>query len=389
MSESRVSSLHGSSLGRQATRNAGLSYALSFTFSVFVALLVPVVPLLAYRMGASQFELGLIGGACPLAYVPLALLSGTLADRVSRRSLIVLSCLVYSLSCIAYALSSAPLHLVVGKLLEGAATGILWPAVEALLADSTDVGGGKLVSNFGVLWSSGSFSGGILSSFVLGAGQYSVAFIPCAGFSLLMGAMSLLGISETRGMTSAKAEPKNDSAISPRRMLTTWGAAMLYSLCQGTIFSLYPPYAQIMGVPGALIGLAIAFGLAGRTLVFYLYRFLTVGFKTLALAGSVLASVFTLQLILSADPFLILSGGFLLGVGMGLCYSAAIRSALDVDSASRGKYAGLFEGSIGLGYFLGPVMGGAIAEFILQAPYVISSVAAMSFAIVVAREHPK
>jgi len=389
MGAPQVSTLHGSSQRKQTTRNAILSYALSFIFSVFVALLVPVVPLLAFRMGASQFELGLIGSAAPLAYVPLALLSGVLADRVNRKSLIVLSCLTYSLACVAYALSSTPLHLIVGRLLEGVSTGILWPAVEALLADSTDIGGGKLVSNFGVLWSSGSFSGGILSSFVLGAGQYSIVFIPCAAFSLMMGVMSVLWILEERRSRSVTADAGNGPAVSPRRMLTTWAVAMLYSLCQGTIFSLYPPYAQIMGVPGALIGLAIAFGLAGRTVMFYLYRFLRVGFKTLALAGSVLAFVFTLQLALSIDPFLILSAGFLFGVAMGLCYSAAIRSALDADSASRGKYAGFFEGSIGLGYFLGPVMGGVAAEFVLQGPYVISSVAALAFAIVIMRERRK
>jgi DHA1 family multidrug resistance protein-like MFS transporter len=380
---------HGSSPGTEAARNATLSYALSFFFSVFAALLVPVVPLLAFKMGASQFELGLIGAAVPLTYVPLALLSGSFSDRISRKSLIVLSCFVYSLACVAYALSSTPLHLMVGRLLEGVSTAMLWPAVEALLADSTDVGGSKLVSNFGVLWSSGSLLGGVLSSLVLGAGQYGVVFIPCAGFSLLTGVMLILGLSEKRRSNDVVVGVENGPPVPQRRMLTTWAVAMLYAVCQGTIFSLYPPYAEIMGIPGALIGLAIAFGLAGRTIMFYLYRFLKVGFKTLALAGSILASVFTLQLVLSTEPFIVLSAGFLFGVGMGLCYSAAIRSALDVDSSSRGKYAGLFEGSIGLGYFLGPAIGGAAAELVLQAPYVISSAAALCFAIVIVMERGK
>jgi len=378
----------GPSSGKEASRNATVSYVLSFFISVFAAVMVPVVPLLAFRMGASQFELGLIGAAVPVTYVPLALLSGSLSSRTSRKNLIVLSCLVYSLACATYALSSTPLHLMVGRLLEGVSTAMLWPAVEAMLADSTDVGGSRLVSNFGVLWSSGSLLGGLLSSLVLGAGQYGIVFIPCAGFSLLMGTISVLGLSGKRSKTVV-VDAKNGPLAPPMGMLTTWAIAMLYAICQGTIFSLYPPYAEIMGIPGALIGLAIALGLAGRTITFYLYRFLKAEFRTLALVGSILASVFTLLLALSTEPLMVLSAGFLFGVGMGLCYSAAIRSTLDVDSSSRAKYAGLFEGSIGIGYFLGPAVGGAAAELFLPAPYVISSAAALLFAVAIAMQRKK
>jgi len=367
---------------KEANRNARMSYALSFFISVFAAVLVPVVPLLAFNMGASQFELGLIGAAIPVTYVPLALMSGPLSNRIGRKKLIVLSCLVYSLACATYALSSTPQHLMVGRLLEGVSTAMLWPAVEALLADSTDIGGSKLVSNFGVLWSSGSLLGGLLSSLALAVGSYGVVFIPCAGFSLLMGAASVFGLSEKK-TTTAVTNVKDGPPVPARSMLTTWGVAMIYAVCQGMIFSLYPPYAEIAGIPGALIGLAIALGLAGRTITFYLYRFLKVKFKTLALVGAILASVFTLQLAFTTEPFMVLTAGFLFGVGMGLCYSAAIRSTLDVDSASRSRYAGLFEGSIGLGYFLGPAIGGAAAELYLPAPYVISSAAALVFAIII------
>lgn len=359
-----------------ASRNATMSYILSFVFSVLVALLVPVVPLIAFRMGASQVELGIIGAAGPLSYVPIALLSGVLSDRVRRRTLIVISSLVYALSCSVYLMSSSPLHLVFARMLDGVATAILWPAVEALLADSVLVSGGQLVSNFGVLWSSGSFAGGILSSAALGTGQYEIVFLPSVAVALLMGIGSLLTISEADPKGgSKKTEPSE--TVAPGSMAMSWALAVLYSFCQGTIFSLYPPYAQIIGIQASMIGLSIAFILAGRTFAFFIYRYLKAGFGKLTLIGPLMASVFMVPFAFSAEPLVFLPAASLLGVGVGLCYSTAIRAALEADPASKGKYAGLFEASIGLGYLLGPAAGGFAAEAVLVGPYAVCSLVAL------------
>ena len=367
-------------------KNAYASYALSFVFSALVALLVPIVPLLALRMGASQFEIGIIGSAGPLCYVPLALLSGVLADKFRRKGLLVMSSCLYAVTCAIYSTASAPLHLIAGRLMDGISAAMLWPAVEALLADSANVSGDKMVSNFGVLWSSGSLVGGLASSVVLWFGDYEIVFIPCAVVSLLMGLLSVILISEGNRPQNKPRGEAQDNSSTPKRMTSTWSMAALYSFCQGTIFSLYPAYAQLKGVPGAMIGLTITLLLAGRTITFYLYRFVKQNFRSLALAGALMASLFSLMLIFSTEPFLLLPCGLLLGVGVGLCYSAAIRSALEADPSSRGTYAGLFEGSIGLGYLLGAGIGGLAAEFVLEGPYVMSSVVALSASALLAKD---
>jgi MFS family permease len=59
---------------------------------------------------------------------------------------------------------------------------------------------------------------------------------------------------------------------------------------------------------------------------------------------------------------------------------------LEADPSSRGTYAGLFEGSIGLGYLLGPGIGGLAAEFVLEGPYVMSSVVALSASALLAKD---
>ena len=371
---------------RAMLKNANASYALSFVFSMLVALLIPVVPLLALRMGASQFEIGIIGSASPFSYVPVALLSGILADRFSRRHLLMISSILYATTCTLYWMSSTPLHLMLSRLLDGVSTAILWPVVEALLADSAGVSGDRLISNFGVLWSSGSLAGGLVSSVVLWYGNYEAVFLPCAVTSLLMCFLSALMVSHRNDPHVEGQRRSKERSVSPKKMVPTWSIAALYSFCQGTIFSLYPPYAQLRGIPGALIGLTISLLLAGRTLIFYLYRFIKKSFRTLALAGSLIAFLFPLLLVSSSEPLVLLPCGFLLGIGVGSCYSAAIRSALEADPSSRGTYAGVFESSIGLGYLLGPGIGGVAAEFVLEGPYIVSSAVALSVSALLVRK---
>ncbi|MEM2961028.1 MAG: hypothetical protein QXU67_05425, partial [Candidatus Bathyarchaeia archaeon] len=64
---------------------------------------------------------------------------------------------------------------------------------------------------------------------------------------------------------------------------------------------------------------------------------------------------------------------FIFGLGTGMSYSASISSILRRWSTSRGYAAGLFESLIGVGYFLGPLAGGAISIYGSNMPYIFGS----------------
>lgn len=115
----------------------------------------------------------------------------------------------------------------------------------------------------------------------------------------------------------------------------------------------------------------------GRTLVFISFRRIRGRFKMLITTGFAIIGLTILPLSLTIEPWIILPLSLMLGFGVGLIYAASIMVALSVDKASRGKYAGFFEGSIGAGYFFGPIIGGSIAQVVLQGPYAICSIAAL------------
>jgi len=358
--------------------NAYFPYAVSFGMSLLNGILIPVIPLLAFGMGASQIELGIIGSAAPLINLPMSFVTGRMSDRFGRKPLIAASSLLYALTCILYSASSSPPHLMGVKLLEGLSTALLWPPIEALLADSAIIEGHALASNFGVSWSLGTTLGALVASWGIGAGRYRDPFLPAAAVSLAFSLATLAIVSDKRvSPKSAEGLIAERSSTSPFHTKGVWLAAFLYAFCQGIVFALYPPFAEYMGVPGFVIGLAVTSLMMGRTLVFLFFRRLKSQFKVLAMTGSAVMGLAALPLSLTIEPWIVLPLSLTLGLGLGLVYSASIMTALSVDGANRGKYAGLFEGSIGAGYLIGPFIGGSIAQVALQGPYVICSVVAL------------
>jgi len=358
--------------------NADFAYAMSFGMSLLNGILIPIIPLLAFRLGSSQIELGIIGSAAPLIYVPLTFLTGRLSDRLGRKLLIAASALLYSIACVLYSISSSPTHLMGVKLLEGLSTALLWPPVEALLADNAMIKGHALASNFSASWSLGTTLGALTASWVVGAGKYRDPFLPAATASLVFALATLVIVSEKR--VSSKGVGRQGSELGtapPLRFKSVWLAAFLYAFCQGIVFSLYPPFAEYLGVPALVIGLAVTSLMMGRTLVFLFFRKLKARFKVLAMTGSAVMGLAALPLSSAVEPWIILPLSLTLGFGLGLVYSASIMITLSADELSRGKYAGIFEGSIGAGYLFGPLIGGSIAQASLQGPYVICSAAAL------------
>lgn len=372
------------SSGRRET-NVRFSYAASFMMSLLNGLFTPIVPLLGLSMGASQIELGFIGSATFLVYIPLSFIAGTLSLRFGKRMLLAASTLIYSLACLLYFISSSPVHLMGARLVDGIGMALLWPAVEALLAESAGLKAPEMVSNFGVAWSLGAATGALGSSWFLGIGGYRDAFLPGMVISLILCLAALAFVSgsgEERKQLNEKMTEADSP--SPNTLKPVWLTSFLYSFCQGTVFSLYPPYAELVGIPGFMIGLVVASIMTGRTLIFLLFRKLGRGFGSLAIAGCALMALAIMPVSLSMSPVIVLPFAVFLGVGAGLVYAASIRTALSVDARNRIRYAGFFEGSIGLGYLLGPLVGGGVAQYALQGPYIACALVCLGTLAVVA-----
>ena len=126
------------------------------------------IPIYANPLGASPFLLGVIGAAGGLIYSITPLVSGMLSDRFSRKIFIVVSMAGSGLSYLLYGLSQELTMLIFVKVLESLSSAIFWPAVEAMISDSSEGKLERALERFNVSWGSamviGPMIGGVLIS---------------------------------------------------------------------------------------------------------------------------------------------------------------------------------------------------------------------------------
>jgi MFS family permease len=94
-----------------------------------------VFPLLKAEFGLSDVQLGIVGAAFMWVYAAGAPFAGAIADRFSRRALILGGLIFWSLITIATALSTQYWHLVLFRALEGLGETFYFPASMALVSD--------------------------------------------------------------------------------------------------------------------------------------------------------------------------------------------------------------------------------------------------------------
>lgn len=344
-----------------------VSYALSFIVSALTAITVPIIPLLAIEFNASQFEIGLIGSAAQILYVPTALVIGRASDKVGRKNIIEVSLFLYMITLLTYYLSNSWILLLFGKLLEGFSLAMLWPPVEALISNAS-LDQKKTTSRFGVAWSSGSITGSLISAYFLELANKKLAFIFNATIVILSLLTFLLVAKEEKKIREDKERIEFDFNILKYKDLILY--SFMYSFFQGIVFSLYPAFVSVNKLSTSLIVISLTSIMIARTLAFYFIGM--EGIKIEKSLGNLLClSIFLLPIINNAILVAVVS--FLLGIGLGIVYASALKEALDVESSSKGTFTGIFEGSIGFGYIFGSFLGGAVAEINISFPYFFAS----------------
>jgi len=349
-------------------------YAISFLMSATSGILIPVIPVYAFHLGATQFVLGLIGSAPAAMYALFTFMLGGSWDRLGKKIPIIAFYVMYTSICLLYSFTTLPFQIIMLKTIEGLSWALFWPPLEALIAERT-AGSNKAVSNFGISWSSGAALGVFLSGFALELNRPKDVFRLVSLSSLTLTLTSIALIKERRVEKveiRKKANPITKAKIFSEHR-EAWLSAALYAFGQNVIFALFPAYAEIKSMSGLMIGLYISTLIAGRTLAFW--SFGKIPMEKISLVGAALMSVGSLPIAITTSFPILVVGSFSIGFGAGLLYSSAFQKVMTAKAERRGLYAGIFEGSIGIGY-LSPVVAGALAERSLNAPYVLTSAGA-------------
>ena len=181
-------------------------------FSLFatitgVGIVVPLLPVYAHSMGAGGIYIGLIFGAFSLSRTFFLPYFGRLSDRKGRRPFITIGLLAYTFVSIAFILSTNVIHLITVRFLQGIASAMIMPVVQAYVGDITPPGREGFVMG---LFNMSLFFG--LSLGPVAGGLINEHFSLQSTF-VCMGLMSLVGF----GLSMYFLPPTREEAVVLRR----------------------------------------------------------------------------------------------------------------------------------------------------------------------------
>jgi len=333
------------------------------------------VPIYARMLGASLFLVGLIGSAGGLVYSFMPLVSGILCDKIGRKFFILVSSFTYGLSCLLYSLIREPLMLIPVKILEWISVAAFWPAVESLIADSALEGLEDALKKFNISWGSAMVLGPLLGGILINGLSIEAPFVFSMLTLFLFGALSILIVREPERALDDDWSLRDSPEINNEydgTIITVLATIFLFSSIGGILMSLFPSYAMDLGISVFEIGLIVfVFGAARAVAFYYATRIETWIKKTgMFLVGSSTLGLASLITFYSNNTLSFLICFLIFGVGAGISYAASITSILKWQSSSRGYAAGVFESLIGVGYFIGPLIGGFLSNFAGNIPYI-------------------
>ncbi|MFC2051670.1 MFS transporter [Chloroflexota bacterium] len=331
-------------------------------------IVIPLLPLYAESLGASGFWLGVIFAAFPISRIFTTPVFGRLSDRKGRKLFISIGLFAYGIISFGFIYSNTVLQLVLMRFLQGFAGALILPIAQAYVGDISPPGeegkwmgytNAAFFSGFGF----GPLIGGVLSEHL----GMDAAF-------LAMGVLSLLAFTIVMFFLPA-IKPKQLATSYPsfREMSRSGMIIGLFSfrltLTMGrSIFFIFLPIlaANDLGLRPSLVGILLAVNIllmsllgipSGRIADRLNRRFLVVG-------GCLVSSIFLMVVPLGNTFGLLLAIAVLGSVGNAIAIPAA--SALAVEQGRKygmGSSIALFSMAFSIGMVVGPIVGGAIADF--------------------------
>lgn len=357
-------------------------------FVLFLSTLVgvPVLPHLSKELGADASEIPIVVSAALVTVVIVQFFTGVLADRYSKRTLILIGALLGSVSSLLCVVATDWLQLAVLRVIGGIADAVAMPALLAITASLGTEQPGKF---FGILRGSQGLSSvvapvlGSVLSFI----SLRTPFVADGLLSLLAFLAAIVLLKDT-----GRAKSEHDlSAFRGLRLAFSDQRVYLYLLIGisglfgfGILNSFVPTKAQLIGLEAWQIGVILGGGAAIFSFVSYVIGTLSdrFGRRMFVIASQLIILIAGIGLILSSRFAALLLFYGLFCVGETITYLLSFVYATEVfDQKYIGTSMGAFDSAMDLSLFIGPMLAICIYKSTDQiAPIFLIAVAPAIFA---------
>lgn len=305
------------------------------------------VPLLGAQLGASDVDVGIIGGAYGIAFLVSSLYSGWKSDRLGRLLFVRWGLLISSAAFAVQLLAHSVLVLMIARAIVGFSLGIA-TAATITYAFESGANMGKY-SSYGALgWIFGALAAALVGDIQL---LFWISFLVC----LLAFFVSL---TFPKKPSSNFSKPPNLWHVM-RRDYRVYLAVFLRHLGASAVWIIFPLYMASIGLDNFWIGLLWGVNFAVQFLVMrQLDRFSE--FKTF-FYGQLLSLFVFIAYIFVTGRFYLIIVQVIMGVAWSCLYVGALLIVLR-SGKERGTAGGIFQSTINLCNAVGPLLGGLIAQ---------------------------
>lgn len=322
----------------------------NFLISLAVIASIIIIPLLSAQLGASDFEVGLVGAAYGGAYLLSSVYSGQQSDRRGRLIFIRIGLLFCAVTFGAQILADQLYTLSLARAAAGLALGMTTAALVTYAFESgSDMG---RFSSYGSLgWIAGSLASAWLKNYDY---IFAISALSCAAAFLL-----------TMFFRSQSVSKPSQEKITPRlRTVLNQGfpiymAIFIRHLGAAAVWTILPLYFISIGLNLYWVGMLWGINFAVQFIVMRHLEHFDPG-KVFTL-GQVLSIAVFLSYVLFRELWPLVLTQIVLGVAWSCLYVGALLLILR-SGEERGTASGIFHGTLNLCGAIGPLLGGLIAQ---------------------------
>jgi len=367
-------------------------YATIFLTATGLGTCTFLLPVYAETLGATYTDLGLIGAVGNIIYTIFTILCGYTLDRFEKIRLYLGFNVFGGVIMVLFTLAETIPQIILIRALLGAAAASFWVAASTLTAEiSPREELTRSLGRYNLAWILGFTVGPYLGGVISNRYGYDTFFLASAALITISIGLILIKINGQIKLNRIIAHEKT-SIGELRPLALSYLTLVPFTMVLGIYMAIIPGHMKVIGLTASLIGLLLTITNGVRGAVFFnVERLVKWGtWKSLIVASTLLA----------ASMYLVRTGETFLGFGVPLVFYGAgsgIMTPVVLDFISkrtperlRGTAMGVHEAIYGIGMFVGPLIGGAIADnysaFTLYSLLVAVSVAILPFGYLMTRE---
>jgi len=338
----------------------------------------PILPVFAKNIiGATYSELGIIGLANFIPYMFIPLFVGILLDRFNSGYLLALGATINSASIYLLSIAQAVPEIMGFRIMTGVAHAFFWPPCESIISnESTEKNRVKNISWFTMFFVIGFMIGPLLGTAFLESLDitYRILFQIAA---FILAAAIITSLLASRKRVRTHYERLSFSSIKEMKRFPEVIVLLIFCTSSfGIILTIYPAFLNDNGMDATdILLLYFVFGVSRVASLALAGKFARKTSQTL-IAATIAVSM-GLAVSVVADSIITFAIALvLMGFGFSIFFPLTLEIILSkTRKGISGKIIGAYETIFGMGWAIGPTIGGPITQsFGNETPYLVFAV---------------